>query len=363
MRYRYVFLAILGLGLPLAAQQVGDTNRNYEVNHQGGFAYASPAPVNVITGVLNQFYYTQDPTAPVILAADTAVSIGYFTTPTNSVDLNLTTAQIVANGLEPGFLSSFFWTDGIGVFSMHTGIPPLPAGGFQEGAQIAHIAASSPDGWWISQAHDITFPALLGCNYPGTNIGAGDDTSTEMPLGFSYTYYGTSYTSLFVGSNGYLTFGAPYTSPAGLSLTFPPAGMELWATDLDPSVPYASVNFYTDNVGVVEVCFLDVPEPLVSGMFGIGANRFRITLDNQAGTISMSYDAFMTAGSGTVGVTGGNGTVPLGLDLSLGPNTITPGMAAFEWFDDTGFGGTPNDLQGSTIVWTLDANGNPISEI
>lgn len=43
----------------------------------------------------------------------------------------------------------------------------------------------------------------------GTNLGLGDDASTSaLALGFSFPFFGTSYTSVFINSNGYVTFGA-----------------------------------------------------------------------------------------------------------------------------------------------------------
>ena len=43
----------------------------------------------------------------------------------------------------------------------------------------------------------------------GTNLGLGDDASTgALALGFSFPFFGTSYTSIFVNSNGYATFAA-----------------------------------------------------------------------------------------------------------------------------------------------------------
>lgn len=42
----------------------------------------------------------------------------------------------------------------------------------------------------------------------GTNLALGDDASTAaLALGFSFPFFGTNYTALFVNSNGYVTFG------------------------------------------------------------------------------------------------------------------------------------------------------------
>jgi len=45
-------------------------------------------------------------------------------------------------------------------------------------------------------------------SYQGTILPAGDDTSTEVPISFPFRYQGANRTSVFVNSNGNLTFGA-----------------------------------------------------------------------------------------------------------------------------------------------------------
>jgi hypothetical protein len=51
---------------------------------------------------------------------------------------------------------------------------------------------------------DISGSGTLGC--------AGDDCSTLVGLGFTFTYYGTSFTDINVGSNGHMRFGGPATT-------------------------------------------------------------------------------------------------------------------------------------------------------
>ena len=46
----------------------------------------------------------------------------------------------------------------------------------------------------------------------GSSLSLGDDDSQSVALPFSFEFYGTSYDSVYVGSNGYLTFGASDTS-------------------------------------------------------------------------------------------------------------------------------------------------------
>ena len=46
----------------------------------------------------------------------------------------------------------------------------------------------------------------------GTVVAQGDDTYTEVQLGFPFSFYGTTYTSAFVSSNGFLSFGSGNSS-------------------------------------------------------------------------------------------------------------------------------------------------------
>ena len=52
-----------------------------------------------------------------------------------------------------------------------------------------------------------SFPIAPG----GSTISLGDDDAAEVVLPFTFDFYGTSYDSVYVGSNGYLTFGTPDT--------------------------------------------------------------------------------------------------------------------------------------------------------
>jgi hypothetical protein len=72
----------------------------------------------------------------------------------------------------------------------------------------------------------------------GTAVAVGDDTFEAVNLPFAFTFYGNTYTSAFVSSNGYLTFGAGSSSFAQVCLpnTAPPnnAIYALW-DDLTPT--------------------------------------------------------------------------------------------------------------------------------
>jgi PKD repeat protein len=58
--------------------------------------------------------------------------------------------------------------------------------------------------------------AFLDISSTGINTGInGDDMGAEVPIGFDFSFYGQSYNSLWVSSNGYLTFDPENVTDAG----------------------------------------------------------------------------------------------------------------------------------------------------
>jgi len=312
MRYLYVFLAILGLGLPLAAQQCGDINRDYTINGNG---YQECSPVVTLTdaSTLNQSYTTLDPVAPVLLGTANAVVPNTFVTITNysSVDLDQNTFQVAASGLGTNILSNLFWTDGSGGFSLVTGLSPnLP--GLSFAPHMPHVAASSLDGFWVSQAHQVTFFPPFFCAFPGTNLGAIPARNFNEPLGFSYAFYGTTYTDIYINRDGNISFGSPESpfsqgpNVANLTGDAPRIAM-LWARLVGGS---GSLQFFTDNKGVAEVCFLNAnPTNIINPT---GNNNFNVVLDGAAGTITQSYDNSLDNLVSLVGMSPGSNFDPVG---------------------------------------------------
>jgi hypothetical protein len=71
--------------------------------------------------------------------------------------------------------------------------------------------------------------------YRGTILPAGDDTSTAVPLGFTFRYQGQNWSTVSVNSNGSLTFGAgdtDFSESVPEFLAGPPRIAPLW-DDLD----------------------------------------------------------------------------------------------------------------------------------
>jgi uncharacterized protein (TIGR03437 family) len=92
--------------------------------------------------------------------------------------------------------------------------------------------------------------------------GLGDDDTREVPLPFSFAFYGISYRSVFVNSDGNLTFGAGDAAASARSLGRMSGGQPRIAglfRDLDPSRTNGGVRVLTEASRLV-VSWVNVPE-------------------------------------------------------------------------------------------------------
>lgn len=74
-----------------------------------------------------------------------------------------------------------------------------------------------------------------------TPVGTGDDFAVNVPIGFSFSFYGNSYTSLTLSSNGYIAFGA---NPGSYGQMLPSSS----AIDI---LAFAWADLYIDNTSTV----------------------------------------------------------------------------------------------------------------
>ena len=175
----------------------------------------------------------------------------------------------------------------------------------------------------------------------GFLLDLGDDDSEEVPLGFTFPYQGADWTSVFVNSNGNLTFGSgntDWSESVPEFLAGAPRIAPLWV-DLSPNngglvtVEYGS--------GSAMVSFVGVPE-----FFSTGSNTFSVTMYAD-GSVDIQYDG-VSATDGLVGVTEGGGAADPGqTDLSAGGPYLAVGTT-YELFNF----GNPLDLDPSTLVFS-----------
>lgn len=171
-----------------------------------------------------------------------------------------------------------------------------------EDLEIAVAVSTFPDADFTGDGEESGRYVLEINKYKGTIIAAGDDTSTPVSLGFDFPYQGGFYNSVFVNSNGNLTFGTAntdFSETVGEFLAGPPMIALRW-DDLDAGdgVVIATPD---DDGEEITFHFVSVPE-----FFTTSPNYFSVELDED-GEIEIEYGA-MARTDGLTGVTKGNGS-------------------------------------------------------
>ena len=218
------------------------------------------------------------------------------------------------------------------------------------GQSFTFTPDASGGNYAVCRSLAAAFPAAVDA---AAQIVLGDDDFEEIVLldGATVGYFGQSYTSVFVGSNGYLTFGSGdwgYFESLEAHFDFPPRISALF-DDLNPTAG-GSV-FFEQAADRIAVTFQDVPEYSVGG-----ANSFQVELFF-SGTIRITYLGLSTL-DGLAGLSAGQGLpddfqesdfsgLPMGCDdLAISPQAP---------FDSYGLVGGP--FGPSAKVYTLSNAG------
>ena len=162
-----------------------------------------------------------------------------------------------------------------------------------------------------------------------------DDSSIEIFTTFPMRFCGTTYESVWVNSNGSLTFGvgsgADFAESAAGLLIGPPRIAGLW-DDLNPEA--GGVISYEETNHSLTVHYTEVPE-FAPPNDGVGANTFTITLRRSlldgsfspllslhGGRFTLDYDA-ISATDGAAGYScGGKVTTGFELETNLTPHRL-----------------------------------------
>jgi hypothetical protein len=201
--------------------------------------------------------------------------------------------------------------------------PPVTDPFDLEGAVLTFTPSTTdPNGytWAVTSAGGV-YAVTPGSGAPTSTLTLGDDASTDyvfstMTTGFPF--YGATYTHVFVGSNGFLTFGTSYNYPIDTQSEFfaQPIVAGL-SEDLDPRATGAAVTVdeFADSVAIT---FNNVP------FYGETVyNQFQTILFAD-GRIQFVYLAVPVAGfdSGDtpfVGVGNGVGVTPYPAEVDFVP--------------------------------------------
>jgi hypothetical protein len=209
--------------------------------------------------------------------------------------------------------------------------------------RLAVAVSTFPDLQFVGAGDTKGRYSLYINTYRGTPIDIGDDDTVPVALGRPFNFQGLARNSVFVNSNGSLSFDAGDTAFRGTVPAFlagPPRISPLW-TDLDPTG-------FLGNPGLVLVDANARPAAVhfvsVSQFFSSNPNYFTAELRDQGG-ITLKWGP-TDRGAALVGVTQGGGAADPGpLDLSrrgLRPtgttyenflfNVSTKGVSNFDLF-------------------------------
>ncbi len=285
---------------------------------------------------------SQSPTAadaPIILAVSSMTQPGALILPSGTQFLDVALPGLeVWSALLPGILNSFFRLTGQ-VFQI--GYIPNPATPVAAIQGLVYDPASAPpaDGGFMTAAFEI-LPATM------TPLALGDDATIEVPLGWTFHFFGAGYTSVWVCSNGRLTFGAgsiDWAESTGLLRSGPPSVNLFW-DDLDPGAA-GQVLVCNDTASRRFRCqFAGVPEYLAAG----GNNASAILA--QGGNVMLVWGACSLLDC-IAGIHPGNGVDMVSTSLNLGACALLPCLAPVNRGLWEVFGGavSPFDLGNSSI--------------
>ncbi len=217
-----------------------------------------------------------------------------------------------SKGLVKGIFRSTFV-----VFILALSLITVPVGSVQ-------AASGGPDGfgyrWW--DFGTISFENMSD----GNSVTLGDnELSSAVPIGFSFSFYGTAYTQAYIDSNGALRFTnipADIGDPDALipTLAAPNLTVYSWWADLNPglggTIKYKTTGTAPNRIFVVE--FNEVPH-----FGGLDPVTFQIKLFETTNVIEVHYlkaPAANVAGTDrnhTAGIENGGGTIALVYNFGL----------------------------------------------
>lgn len=168
-----------------------------------------------------------------------------------------------------------------------------------------------------------------------TVLSSGDDVSVSVPLGFGFPFYGTTYDSVYVNSNGFLSFtsSSAYFSNTNIPNSADPNALiavfwdDLYIDSaLSGSITYKKIGTSPDSFGVIT--WKNIRR------YGVSSDTatFQAVISERSGIIKLQYadvsfgDTNYDAGaSATVGIEDQDGTE--GLQYSYNQAALNPGQA------------------------------------
>lgn len=234
-------------------------------------------------------------------------------------------------------------------------VPPTAVPGERIVLQAIMSVPGAPGGGQVSAATEI----VVGAATDQIVIPLADDDAFYLDLGaVGVPFYGQTYHGLHVGSNGFVTFGAPdhdFTPTSAEMINGPPRIAACW-TDLDPSAGGTITATIDRNVSPPSIT---LSYEKISGFGSASAHWFDILIWSEVGDVEISFPSTSAVPTlpALVGIApGGSRGAALPRDLSSSvPHASLPYEALFESFGDPKMPRWPDphanawDLNGRTI--------------
>ena len=233
---------------------------------------------------------------------------------------------------------------------------------------LSALASGGPDnfgyGWTDSDDSSGVNFNWIDITLSGISVtGVGDDTNTgTYPVGFNFPFYGSSFSTFRIGSNGFITFTSTSTKYLNLSLPTTGAPFNLVAPfweDLD--LTKGGAVFYKSSANQLVVSFVSVQRWNDT----VGTVTFQVVLYAN-GEIRFQYNNMSAAtNSATVGIQNSDGSD--GLQVAYNQSylhsqlaiRIVPGV---QFLDEIPSFGTVNANQYQIMTVKVDATELPVGD-
>jgi hypothetical protein len=298
-------------------EELGDITSNDLVGPCIGNQSCGLFPIDTVNGGSNVYCF-----------ASAGDSVGYFLPNGRLIygDVDFLT-QYSLDPAQTNFTGFYgTYSSGGGYTGYNLAIPDSPAIiGYPIYFTALTIDGGSPSG--IKEISELKEVVIEG---HATNRSLTNNSSVLVNIGFTFNFYGVSYTQCWVNSNGNVTFGAASTDGSQSSADFlsgPPRIAAFW-TDLNPTQGGIIRTRQAGNRFIIE--WVNVAEHNIAST----ANSAMVVLYDVGSKIQIKYrDCTIT--DCIVGVSPGGGAGGLNFDISDGWREGTTGDAIYEIFSGT----------------------------
>jgi len=157
---------------------------------------------------------------------------------------------------------------------------------------IVNAATGGPDAYGYCYMDDGE-PALtyswVDITGTGTALVFGDDDCAPFPIGFTFDYYGVSYTNVNISSNGLLNFGTCWWDYGNQSLPYATQPEPIIAVFWDDLNPTTGGEIYYETMGVAPNRTFIVQWNNIPHYNAVGDSTFEVILYESSNEILMQY--------------------------------------------------------------------------